>query len=258
MNTKKTILTLLVLVLIASVSWRILAFADQKQDYSLEEVAEQIRQAHMAKLVYDENNQIIQIDGLEEDVSANTDLERILEFVYKYPESELAAHYGGAFINERGSLVIRLTCTDENCIRFLEENLLQCETEFTVCERALLPLEQIYNEANERISQINQRIVSDKGTTEEEKELMSRYPTVRLIDEQNRLIVFFSKEANINNIPDEKYLQDCRQLFERVVGKYDVDEYKIIAEEELRFESCTTTVYPGCGAFGLVWKSISG
>lgn len=63
---------------------------------------------------------------------------------------------------------------------------------------------------------------------------MSRYPTVQLIDEQNRVIVFFSKESNIHNLPEEEFLKESQQLFEDIVGKYEVDEFKLVSEEELR------------------------
>ena len=103
--------------------------------------------------------------------------------------------------------------------------------------------EAIYNTTNEKISELNIRILTGKEVSSAERDLMAAYPAVQLDEQTNRLVVCFSQESNDKELPEEEYLAVCRKLFEQVVGVYEVDEYCLVPEKELVFNTFGAASY---------------
>ena len=109
--------------------------------------------------------------------------------------------------------------------------------------------EAIYNTTNEKISELNIRILTGKEVSSAERDLMAAYPAVQLDEQTNRLVVCFSQESNDKELPEEEYLAVCRKLFEQVIGVYEVDEYCLVPEKELLFDTFSSSVKAGRGIF---------
>ena len=191
----------------------------------------------------DSKNEGIRTAEPDNSYYANVDFDKIITYIHEHPESELALHYGRAYIDIDGILVIRLTCQDDKCKTFWEENLLSIPCKYVYSENSFLPLEELYFEIAEKISNLNTKVANNEELSEEEMLLSKKYPALNFDERANTLTVLFSEDANTENLPQEAYLSQCHQLFETVIGQSDFIDFKLVSQSDLLFDSYSSEYF---------------
>ena len=216
----------------------------------LSALAAHLRSAYLAEKA-EQNNHFhgSETANNEQLAIAGTEFGDFLQYLRTHPNDILWEHYAGAYADPDGRITVKLNCQDNVCYNRIKELLPHAAIEYAPSGRAFMPLEAIYTKTNERISELNTRILTEKEVSSAERDLMAAYPAVQLDERTNRLIIWFSQESNDKELPEEEYLAVCRKLFEQVIGVYEVDEYCLVPERELIFDTFSSPVKAGRGIF---------
>lgn len=246
MKKTQRVFLMILLVSLLVFTGAALAYAEQDQYDSYSEIAANSSTSQQLERELPQKEPL-QTPEANSHYSATVDFDKILNYIHVHPESEFALHYGGAFIDIDGILVIRLTCQDGKCKQFLEDTLLSVPCKYEYSEKSFLPFEELYLEMAEKISNLNTKIINNEDPSEEEILLAKRYPALDFDERQNTITVLFSEDANTENLPPEIYLSQCQQLFEAVIGQFDVSHFRLVPQSDLLFDSYSSEARPGQG-----------
>ena len=222
----------------------------------LSALAAHLRSAYLAEKA-EQNNHFhgSETANNEQLAIAGTEFGDFLQYLRTHPNDILWEHYAGTYADPDGRITVKLNCQDIMCRDLIKEKLPTAAIEYVENGRAFMPLETLYTELCEKISELNTRILNGKEVSSAERDLMAAYPAVQLDEQTNRLIVCISQESNDKELPEEEYLAVCRELFEQAIGVYEVDEYCLVPEKELVFNTFSSPVKAGRGIIQhiLIW-----